>query len=334
MAKSGISVIQPVSLAADWTAKMLFKPFDLSKWFLVGFCAWLATIGNRGGGFNFNFPINNSGSGAGNSSASPAVCPVADIESFVGQNLYWIIPLAIVIVLLITAIALALLWITSRAKFMFVHCVSQNIGQVTEPWNTYKVQGNSLFLFRLVIAIIIFAAVALFAGAIGYVFVIVDNTGQFSFPNIFLLIIAGILFLPLMISIGIVNKFTNDFVVPIMFIAKCRVTQAWSIFWQLFKNYFWQFILYLLFFLLVSMVIGMVTCAATCFTCCITLIPYIGTVILLPLYVFIRSYSLFFLSQFGTDFDVFPGNSFNPVPDTPAQFAPPENINPDNTNQI
>jgi hypothetical protein len=34
-------------------------------------------------------------------------------------------------------------------------------------------------------------------------------------------------------------------------------------------------------------------------------IPYIGTVLMLPLFVFKRAYSLCYLGQFGSSFDVF-----------------------------
>jgi len=44
-------------------------------------------------------------------------------------------------------------------------------------------------------------------------------------------------------------------------------------------------------------------------TCCcagiVLVIPYIGVVLMLPLLVFKRAYSLHFLSQFGSDYDVF-----------------------------
>jgi hypothetical protein len=42
-------------------------------------------------------------------------------------------------------------------------------------------------------------------------------------------------------------------------------------------------------------------------------IPYLGTVLLLPVLVFKRSYSIYFLRQFGPEYDVFP----------PAPPAPP-----------
>ena len=45
-----ISVTEPVSPALERVKTMLFKPFDLGKWFTIGFCAWLAFLGKGGGG--------------------------------------------------------------------------------------------------------------------------------------------------------------------------------------------------------------------------------------------------------------------------------------------
>ena len=41
-----------------------------------------------------------------------------------------------------------------------------------------------------------------------------------------------------------------------------------------------------------------------CVTCCITAIPYVGTVILLPVHVLFMSFLLLFVRQFGPDYDV------------------------------
>ena len=45
-----VSVIDPVTPAIDRVKLILFRPFDLGKWFVIGFCAWLAYLGTGGGG--------------------------------------------------------------------------------------------------------------------------------------------------------------------------------------------------------------------------------------------------------------------------------------------
>jgi len=55
MTPSPVSVTLPVGPAIENVKRLLFRPFDLSKWFVIGFCAWLAYLGQRGG-FNFHVP--------------------------------------------------------------------------------------------------------------------------------------------------------------------------------------------------------------------------------------------------------------------------------------
>jgi hypothetical protein len=46
-----------------------------------------------------------------------------------------------------------------------------------------------------------------------------------------------------------------------------------------------------------------VTC---CIAGCLMALPYVGTVALLPVLVFKRSYSIYYLAQFGPAYNVFP----------------------------
>ena len=48
-----ISVIEPVGEALGKVNAILFRPFNIGKWFTIGFCAWLAYLGKGGAGFNF-----------------------------------------------------------------------------------------------------------------------------------------------------------------------------------------------------------------------------------------------------------------------------------------
>jgi hypothetical protein len=50
-----VSVTVPLGQAIDRVKLVLFRPFDLGKWFVIGFCAWLAQLGETGFGGNFNF---------------------------------------------------------------------------------------------------------------------------------------------------------------------------------------------------------------------------------------------------------------------------------------
>jgi hypothetical protein len=111
------------------------------------------------------------------------------------------------------------------------------------------------------------------------------------------------------IAVFLAHKFTMDFVVPIMSLRTTRCTGAWREFLGLLSANKGCFALYILFQFVVAIAIGAIILAAVCVTCCcaacILAIPYIWTVLMLPLLVFKRAYSLLYLRQFGPQFDVF-----------------------------
>jgi hypothetical protein len=82
-----------------------------------------------------------------------------------------------------------------------------------------------------------------------------------------------------------------------------------------------EILLYCLFWIVLALATVVVTCLATCATCCIAAIPYVGTVILLPIFVLLRSFSLLFLRQFGPAYDVWAG--FVPPEFVPVLLPPP-----------
>ncbi len=70
-----------------------------------------------------------------------------------------------------------------------------------------------------------------------------------------------------------------------------------------------RFFFYVLFQIVIAIVIGLLVMATVCVTCCcagcIFAIPYIGTVAMLPVLIFTRSYSLYYLLQYSSAFNVF-----------------------------
>jgi hypothetical protein len=86
----------------------------------------------------------------------------------------------------------------------------------------------------------------------------------------------------------------------------CRA--AWNELLSLIGRNKGRFLLYMLFQLVIQLVIGMGMFALfciCCLLCCLSAIPYLGTVLLLPIPVFNRAYPLFYLRQYGPSYDVF-----------------------------
>jgi len=303
-----VSVIDPISPAFERVKLILFKPFDIGKWFVIGFCAWLAYLGSGGGGGggpNFNFPGRQQRHGP---QIQEALHHAKEVTL---DNLYWILPVAIIAVVVMIIIGLVITWLSSRGHFMFLHCVALNKAEVKVPWRKFKNQANSLFLFRVVVGLISFALFALIAGTIAFVAVLcfVSRARPAALGIILVIFLAILVMIPAAIVFALIKKFTLDFVVPIMFLRQGTCMAAWRQFWKLLTGNKGRFILYILFQIVIAIAVGTIIMAGVCVTCCclgcILAIPYIGTVLLLPVLVFKRSYTLLYLRQYGPSFDVF-----------------------------
>jgi hypothetical protein len=109
----------------------------------------------------------------------------------------------------------------------------------------------------------------------------------------------------------IVGKLMRDFVVPIQFLRGIGCLAAWRTLLGLATSNIGQFILYLLFRFVLEQVVKLVLVAVALFACCcccvgcLLAIPYLGTVLRLPVLVFFRAYPAHYLAQYGTEWDVF-----------------------------
>jgi len=194
---------------------------------------------------------------------------------------------------------------------MFVHCVAGNKAEVAVPWNKFARHGNSLFLFRIVIGFIGFLVIGIPVAASVFAGFVMCATG---FNPAAIIGLTGAIFVAVVVAVlfGLIAKFTTDFVVPIMFLNTDSCIAGWKQCLALISGNKARMLLYILFQIVICLVIAFIAltvCLVTCCCCCCLLVlfvlPYVGTVILLPLIAFKRAYSLFYLRQFGTQFDVF-----------------------------
>src|SRR5438034_856658 len=193
---ASVSLTLPVGLAIDRVKRLLFQPFDLGKWFVIGFCAWLAHLGEQGSFANFNFGSHHGSGGSVHHQFEHA-------RDYVMSNLHWLVPLVAGVVMVCLMLSLVFLWLRRR------NC-----------------RGGWVELLSLLSA----------------------NVGRF--------------------------------------------------------------VLYVLFQIVLGLAIGMIVLLVIIVTCCcagcLMAIPYLGTVLLLPVLAFKRSYSLHYLAQYGREYDVFP----------------------------
>ena len=318
-----IGVTEPIAPAYERVKQMLFKPFDLAKWITISFCAWLAGLGESGGGASFN-----NGSHHYDQGQQPAEefrYFYREASDYVSANLVWIVPVAVGLVVVGVAVWLLMLWLSSRGNFMFLHCVVSNKAEVAEPWSKFAGAANSLFRFRIGFGLIAMVVVLPLLALIIVDILAMVLQGRANLAGVLLAILLVLAFMFVVVGLGIIQKFMVDFVVPIMFLHGESCLAAWREFGGLLLAHAGKFALYILFQIILSWAIGLMVLLAILLTCCIAgclmLLPFVGTVLLLPVLVFKRAYPLYYLAQYGSQYDVF---DVLPIrPEAVAPSAPP-----------
>ena len=317
-----ISVTEPLEPAYERVKRMLFKPFNLNKWIVIGFCAWLAGLGEAGGGSGFN---GGDHFGGNRSQAAGQLRHVYhQARDFVLVNLAWIIPVACLLLVVGLALWLLVLWVNSRGKFMFLHCVVWDVAQVEAPWTKFAAAANRLFWFRLVLGAVGLVLMLPLLAFLGADILRMVLRGGADVAGVIAAIGLGLVFLGVSLVFGLIHKFMVDFVVPIMFLRGDSCLAAWRELGGLLAGHFWHFVVYLLFQIVLAMAIGVIVLLGILVTCCIAgcllMLPFVGTVLLLPVLAFKRAYPLYYLAQFGPQYDLFPKPTT--LPASPAQTPP------------
>jgi len=312
-----IEIFKPFGEAFELMKRILFQPFDLKKWFIIGFAAWLANLGRGGGSFNYQFNRREE---------------VQKVNEAISQIPHPILVLGVSFLILFVLAAIVLFtWLRARGGFMFIDCIVKNRAAIAEPWREFRKEGNSYFLFSLVVSFVFI----IFAALLVLPLIILAIKGRYYF-NLHrdrldlsvLLAIAGWVFVVLLVIIAWV--LIASFMLPVMYRRRCRAYEAFCAALSLIAAHPGEILLYCLFLIALAVATGLISCLVICATCCIAALPYIGTVILLPVFVLFRSFSLVFLRQFGADYDVWVGfipPEFLPIlsgtPPAPPPTSPP-----------
>jgi hypothetical protein len=119
---------------------------------------------------------------------------------------------------------------------------------------------------------------------------------------------------------GVIDLFLNNLVIPVMYLRNLGVWPAWGVFWrEVLAAQVGPVVLFCLMRIAIRIAIVVLSLLVCCCTCCLAILPYIGSVILLPLSVFDRCYSVYFLEQFGPSWRFFADEA----PPAPAALVTP-----------
>jgi hypothetical protein len=304
-----IQYFEPMSRGFARMKKALFSPFDLKKWFVVGFTAFLSGLTDWHGGGEM-------GKKGGTMDWEGFLYFPQRAVEWLTENPIWAVLIAIgVLLLLILAVFIA--WWSARGKFMFLDNVAHDRSQVVAPWKEYRAEGNSLFLLSLLLAAIVFVIVTAYAvqcfTSLLALYESSEDVRALIGPAI--LMVLGLI--AIFLLVGFISLLLRDFVVPIMYKERITVLKAIRKFFPLLLSELLYFLGYAVFkfFVVLVVVIGVIVVGLA--TCCVGFllfaIPYINAVVLLPVSYTLRAFSVEFLEQFGPEYHIFPRVSATPA---------------------
>jgi hypothetical protein len=241
------------------------------------------------------------GGGIGGGAFTEIQTAITDMIAALNRDLALYVTLAIAAFALSIGLWLTIIWLSSRAKLMFVESVIWDRVDLGTQWTRAADLGMSLCKFRLLLG---GSAFVLGLGAVagGVALAYPDfKIGEFLGPRA---IVGYSVFAGAFLLIGlptlIASALLDDFVVPLMVVRNARVREGWAMFRDevLSGNIGGIFVFYLLRMVL-GFFVAMIVMVLTCVTCCLAALPYVGTVITLPIWVFSRAYPLYYLELLG-----------------------------------
>lgn len=298
-----VSVIAPITPAVEWTKKILFSPLDMEKWFILGFSAFLAGLAQAN--LEMPFPVNPFGSQGG----QEGFHEFDQAWQWCSEHLTFALGIGALVLFFVFAFGMLLQWLGSRGTFMFLDNVARNRAEVSRPWREFRDAANQFFFFRVLFGLASFLLIAAIAALCFYIARPDIVAGRFGASALLAVVTGVILFSTVLVTILTVLMVLVDFIAPIMYCRKVPLLEAMEIFRTgIIPGHTWALTLFYGMRFLFTLLFGTVMLMGGCLTCCVGFLPYVSSVIFLPLFVFLRCYSLFFLASFGDEWKTLVGS--------------------------
>ncbi len=297
---SGVNGTRPSGLEAAAQAyarvrAVLFKPFDITRWFSLGFCAWLAYIGTQSGNLN--------GLGEGSPEAfkkqfDGLLDKLADASAHPG-----VVTFVVLIIVFTLLLALWMCALRSRGDFMFMHRWYRPDAPILQCWSASREAGHALFVWRVQF---FFVAALLFAadGAGAYLHILRPyfeggKVWSAALVRPTVICVTGAVLLGF--AVQVVAHLAKAFIVPVMYWHGVSVAQAWQAVFALCNQYPLAVLGYLFLVMVFWIAATLAIVLFVIGTCCVgaipLLLPYFNAVALLPVLLFFRGFPVCFLNQ-------------------------------------
>jgi len=293
------SPVDAVTEAVAHTRRHLF-PFQFERWLTLGLVAFLDQCGRGGVGGAVpggptvpGLPAPGPGSGAGSG--------ISDLGAWFASHLALIVGVAAGVLALALVLVAVVLWIQSRATFVYIDDVATGRAELSRPWRAHAESAQSYFAWRFGLAAALLIAVALLVVVAAGGALLISRGGGRAVTGGVLLVALVPVFIAVLVGGGLASLALRDFVAPLQMHSGLPCGPAVRILVSLVRAHPLAFLLYLLLKVVLGVVQGMLILLAACVTLCCILIPVVTQTALQPLFFFERAFSLYLLRQMGYD---------------------------------
>jgi hypothetical protein len=283
-----VSPIEAARDAIEHTRRNLF-PFNFSRWMTLGFLAFLDQCG-RGIGSSFNVPGSHDGSGDFTRAAE-----------WLAAHVGLVAVMAAVGMALIVALMAAILWLNSRAVFMYLDNVVSGKAEVSRPWREHAERAWSYFAWSFGLALATLVGVVTIVAAAGIVFFRLWRGRSMGAGGMVVLVGLGLALLLVVVCSNLLALALRDFAAPIQLARSVSCGEAMRLVRAEAVRHPLPFVIYVLLKIVFAISLVLVLLLAACVTCCCALLPVVTQTLLQPLFYFERAWSVFLLRAMGYD---------------------------------
>ena len=228
---------------------------------------------------------------------------LSNLGTWFNAHLALIVGIAVGALVVIVAVVALMLWIGSRATFVYIDDVATGRAEVTRPWSAHAERANSYFAWRFGLAAAFLGAIAVLVAAAVAAAVLIARGGVAGAgcwrgrphrpdpASSSSLLLAG----------GLSAMALRDFVAPLQMFTGTSCGPAAALLVALVRAHPVPFLLYVLLKVVFEVAQGVLILLAACLTLCCILLPVVTQTVLQPLFFFERAWSLCLLRQMGYD---------------------------------
>lgn len=282
-----MSAASSLSTAFQHTKRVLFQPFEPRRYLVIAFSMWLYQLGELGG----------AAGGRGVPSQRAGDLSISDLDG----TWFAVVGTAAFVALIVgVAVGAVVLWLRSAGAFLALANLTGEAG-ISAPWRHHRSEAGSLFRFRLglhLLGLLGFLAVtgASLAAAWG------TWTGGRIEPATMLSLGGGFLGASLVASVVVLaDAAATELVAPVMFVRHASFGDALHDVAGYVRRDVGGFLSFVALRLGITIAGGVVAVVVTVATCGLAALPFLGTLLLLPVLVYLRVYSMHWVAGLSDD---------------------------------